>query len=142
MVVMVTPVAFATIGYQTYIIFAVINAFIVPCVYFCYPETAYRSLEEMDEIFWKSSSIFDVVNNARPSVTPNRYDKNGHLLINYLDTEEHRRRSSIAPQDIAAANEKSRLSTIENGARARHDEGYNAENGFAGVSGSSSEKNE
>jgi len=37
MVVMITPVAFETIGYQTYIIFAVINAFIVPCVYFFYP---------------------------------------------------------------------------------------------------------
>ena len=47
MVVMVTPVAFASIGYKTYIIFAVINAFMVPCVYFFFPETAYRSLEEM-----------------------------------------------------------------------------------------------
>jgi len=47
MVVMVTPVAFASIGYKTYIIFAVINAFMVPSVYFFYPETAYRSLEEM-----------------------------------------------------------------------------------------------
>lgn len=47
MVVMVTPPAFANIGYQTYIIFAVINAFMVPCVYFFYPETAYRSLEEV-----------------------------------------------------------------------------------------------
>ncbi|CAK1357095.1 unnamed protein product [Cercospora beticola] len=36
MVVMVTPVAFDTIGYKTYIIFAVINAFIVPCVYFLF----------------------------------------------------------------------------------------------------------
>lgn len=36
MVVMVTPVAFASIGYKTYIIFAVINAFIVPVVYFFY----------------------------------------------------------------------------------------------------------
>ncbi|KAK8066730.1 hypothetical protein PG997_013477 [Apiospora hydei] len=51
MVVMITPVAFNTIGYQTYIIFAVINAFMVPSVYFFYPETAYRSLEEMDAIF-------------------------------------------------------------------------------------------
>jgi hypothetical protein len=53
LVVMVNPVAFNSIGYKTYIIFAVINAFIVPCVYFCYPETAYRSLEEMDNIFHK-----------------------------------------------------------------------------------------
>lgn len=46
MVVMITPVAFSSIGYQTYIIFAVINLFIIPVVYFFYPETAYRSLEE------------------------------------------------------------------------------------------------
>lgn len=72
MVVMVTPVAFATIGYQTYIIFAVINAFIVPCVYFFYPETAYRSLEEMDEIFQKTTGYFDVVQVAKPKNTPNR----------------------------------------------------------------------
>jgi hypothetical protein len=46
MVVMITPVAFSSIGYKTYIIFAVINFFIIPVVYFFYPETAYRSLEE------------------------------------------------------------------------------------------------
>jgi hypothetical protein len=46
LVVMITPVAFSSIGYQTYIIFAVINLFIIPIVYFFYPETAYRSLEE------------------------------------------------------------------------------------------------
>ena len=102
MVVMVTPVAFASIGYKTYIVFAVINAFIVPCVYFFYPETAYRSLEEMDEIFhqvkgWRGA--FDVVRVARE--TPRRYGKRGELLIAYDETAEardveERRRSSIA----------------------------------------------
>lgn len=33
MVVMVTPPAFASIGYNTYTVFACINAFMVPCVY-------------------------------------------------------------------------------------------------------------
>ncbi|THY19757.1 general substrate transporter [Aureobasidium pullulans] len=96
MVVMITPVAFETIGYQTYIIFAVINAFIVPCVYFFYPETRLRSLEEMDEIFRNTTSIFNVVSVARD--TPNRYGKNGELLINYMDIEAAagaRRRSSL-----------------------------------------------
>ncbi|THX11825.1 general substrate transporter [Aureobasidium pullulans] len=96
MVVMITPVAFETIKYQTYIIFAVINAFIVPCVYFFYPETRLRSLEEMDEIFRNTTSIFNVVSVARD--TPNRYGKNGELLINYMDTEAAagaRRRSSL-----------------------------------------------
>lgn len=92
MVVMITPVAFDTIGYQTYIIFAVINAFIVPVVYFFYPETAYRSLEEMDAIFAKCKSIFTVVRIAREE--PRRYGKNGEVLIAYDATDMARRRSS------------------------------------------------
>lgn len=55
LVVMITPPAFATIGYQTYIIFAVINAVMVPSVYFFFPETAYRSLEEMVRILFMTS---------------------------------------------------------------------------------------
>ncbi|CAL8577419.1 hypothetical protein XPA_003248 [Xanthoria parietina] len=92
MVVMITPVAFASIGYQTYIIFAVINAFIFPCVWFFYPETAYRSLEEMDSIFRKCHSIFTVVKIAKEE--PQRYGKKGELLIRYEETEEHRQRQA------------------------------------------------
>ncbi|KAL1989982.1 hypothetical protein VTN49DRAFT_7179 [Thermomyces lanuginosus] len=79
MVVMITPPAFESIGYKTYIIFAVINAFIFPVVYFFYPETAYRSLEEMDNIFRKTKSIFDVVRVAREE--PRLYGKHGELLV-------------------------------------------------------------
>lgn len=57
MVVMVTPVAFAHIKYNTYTVFAVINAFMVPCVYFFFPETAYRSLEEMGTYFQGENDI-------------------------------------------------------------------------------------
>lgn len=106
LVVMVTPPAFANIGYQTYIIYAVINAFMVPCVYFFYPETAYRSLEEMDEIFQDCHGFkgaFDVVKVAKAK--PQRYDKHGELLINYDETDYAlRRRSSAAtggvPRDL------------------------------------------
>jgi hypothetical protein len=106
MVVMVTPVAFASIGYKTYVVFAVINAFIVPCVYFFFPETAYRSLEEMDAIFHKTTNPFDVVKIAHEM--PHRYDKHGELLIQYEETEEaqmwaERRRSSIVAQDAGKA---------------------------------------
>lgn len=92
---MITPVAFRTIGYQTYIIFAVINgALILPVVYFFYPETAYRSLEEMDSIFTKTKFIFSVVKIAKEE--PYRYDKNGDPLIDYARTDEHARRRSSA----------------------------------------------
>jgi len=100
MVVMITPVSFSSIGYRTYIIFAVINAFIVPVVYFFYPETAYRSLEEMDSIFRKTKSWFGAVSTARNE--PRRYGKNGELLIDYEQTDEHRekvRKQSGKPEN-------------------------------------------
>lgn len=79
---MITPVAFTNIKNHTYTIFAIINAIMVPSVYFFFPETAYRSLEEMDTIFqkvhgWKGA--FQVVHQAR--IEPPRYGKNGELLI-------------------------------------------------------------
>ncbi|KAH9815132.1 general substrate transporter [Melampsora americana] len=69
LIVLITPISFQNIGWRTYIIFAAINFFIVPVVYFFFPETAGRSLEELDDIFAKSGWL-NVVNNARPSVTP------------------------------------------------------------------------
>ncbi|KZT60337.1 general substrate transporter [Calocera cornea HHB12733] len=51
MVVMVTGPSFANIQWRTYIVFAALNAFIIPCVYFFFPETVGRSLEDMDIIF-------------------------------------------------------------------------------------------
>lgn len=37
----------------------------VPIIYYMFPETAGRSLEEMDRIFALSRGMFDVVNVAR-----------------------------------------------------------------------------
>ena len=80
----------------------------VPSVYFFFPETAYRSLEEMDTIFQKVSGwqgAFAVVQQAR--IEPRRYGKNGELLIP-LDAQdekaatEHRNGSST--DTIADAN--------------------------------------
>ncbi|PYH43897.1 putative MFS sugar transporter, partial [Aspergillus saccharolyticus JOP 1030-1] len=61
----VTPVGFDTISYRYYIIFAVLNAAIVPTVYFFFPETNGRSLEEIDEIFLQSKSVLDPPRLAR-----------------------------------------------------------------------------
>ena len=86
---MITPVAFQNIKWATYLIFAVINALIVPTVYFFFPETAYRSLEEMDSIFQEVKGFkgaFDVVRVAREM--PRRYGKNGELLIPVDEIEE------------------------------------------------------
>lgn len=74
-----------------------INAFMVPSVYFFYPETAYRSLEEMDEIFQECHGFkgaFDVVKIAKEK--PRRFGKDGNLL-DLDDTERAYRRRPGAP---------------------------------------------
>lgn len=54
LVVMVTPPGQTTLGWRFYIIWAVFNAAFIPIVYFFYPETRGRSLEEMDLVFAKA----------------------------------------------------------------------------------------
>lgn len=58
-----------------------------PCVYFFFPETRLRSLEEMDDIFKKSSNIFNVVPNSINE--PHRYDKHGQLKMEFMDEIMH-----------------------------------------------------
>lgn len=53
LIVMVTPIMVTEIGWGTYLFFAVVNACFLPVIYFFYPETARRSLEEIDIIFAK-----------------------------------------------------------------------------------------
>ncbi|KAI1176103.1 general substrate transporter [Nemania sp. FL0916] len=55
-IVMITPVLVAntgTSGWGTYLFFGILNAIFFPIIYFLYPETAGRSLEEIDIIFAK-----------------------------------------------------------------------------------------
>lgn len=52
-VVMITPVMIEHISWRTYLFFAVMNAVFIPPMIFFYPETAGRSLEEIDLIFAK-----------------------------------------------------------------------------------------
>ncbi|KAI4182180.1 MAG: hypothetical protein L6R41_006149 [Letrouitia leprolyta] len=73
-------------------------------VWFFYPETAYRSLEEMDSIFRKCHSFFTVVKIAKNE--PQRYGKNGELLIRYEETEEHReRQASVVSNNVVTEKE-------------------------------------
>jgi hypothetical protein len=70
------------------------NAAIFPVVYFFYPETTRRSLEEMDRIFRKTKSIFSVVRVAREE--PHMYGKKGELLLTLDDVEDDAvRRASV-----------------------------------------------
>ena len=75
----ITPIAFTSIGWRYFIVYCVLNATWVPIVYFFFPETkgqdhpsgrslltrSGRTLEEIDEIFIQSKSIFDTVSVAK-----------------------------------------------------------------------------
>jgi hypothetical protein len=66
---MVTPVAIETIGWQYYLVFLIISAIILPVVYFGYPETMGRSLEELEMMFADGKSIRHIVKESRKPLT-------------------------------------------------------------------------
>ncbi|KAL1637051.1 hypothetical protein SLS58_009491 [Diplodia intermedia] len=74
-VVMVTPVALANIAWRYYIVYATIAACIPVTVYFFYPETMGRNLEELDMMFRESPSVAGTVRFAkkRPIAMPQEF---------------------------------------------------------------------
>ncbi|KAJ5805254.1 hypothetical protein N7474_011141 [Penicillium riverlandense] len=73
----VTPIAFNSMGQRFFFIFAALNMAMVPAIYYLFPETSGRSLEEMDEIFALSESTFEAVKVAKR--LPRRHCKNSTL---------------------------------------------------------------
>lgn len=57
--------AIESIGYRYYIVYACIGMCIPVTVYFLYPETMGRSLEELDVIFRDSPSVLGTVKYAK-----------------------------------------------------------------------------
>lgn len=57
MVAQVTPPGIANLGYKFWIIWAVLCASFVPITYFFYPETANRTLEDIDRYFAEHDNI-------------------------------------------------------------------------------------
>jgi len=61
----VTPIAFTNIGYRYYIVYACTGIAVAPMVYFLFPETNGRSLEEMDRVFSEPEHWWQVTSAAR-----------------------------------------------------------------------------
>ncbi|KAE9976735.1 hypothetical protein EG328_002450 [Venturia inaequalis] len=96
MVVEITPIGIDTLHWKFYIIWTVFNASFIPIVYFLYPETADRTLEDLDRYFTENQNILvfrdkDAISSKRPA--------------RYAETEEEevRRNSSISPQTAREA---------------------------------------
>ncbi|KAJ5765414.1 general substrate transporter [Penicillium odoratum] len=90
----ITPVAFTTIGWRYYIIYAVIGVSAALMVYFFFPETNGGSLEEMDDLFsnpehwWEVTAYASSLKKARVSeleVIAPLEDKGGIESANHLE---------------------------------------------------------
>ncbi len=69
-VVFVTPLGIAKLGSQFYAIWTVLNFLMVPIIYVFYPETAGRSLEDIDGMFEAHPSLFVFTSASMTSRTP------------------------------------------------------------------------
>ncbi|CAF9934723.1 hypothetical protein IMSHALPRED_009819 [Imshaugia aleurites] len=104
MVVEITPIGIQTLHWKFYIIWVVLNASFVPIVYLFYPETADRTLEDVDRLFRDNHDIFvfrdpDAISAKRP--------------LAYIEREqaEVRRNSSIVSADPEAM--RRRMETLD-----------------------------
>lgn len=89
-VVLVAPALFFDVTWRTYIVFAVFNFVFVPIIYFLYPETGGRSLEEVDVVFKaahdRGNAWFSVVQSAKEE--PKWFDRNGDPTDSYGGSEK------------------------------------------------------
>ncbi|OAP55182.1 hypothetical protein AYL99_10882 [Fonsecaea erecta] len=74
MIVEVTPIALTNISYRFYIILCIFNAVIAAIVFFLYPETKLKSLEEIDFFFAKTEIPVDIDKTGiEGEMAPKRY---------------------------------------------------------------------
>ncbi|KAF9483698.1 general substrate transporter [Pholiota conissans] len=63
LVVQITPLGIANLGWRFYLIWVVFNAIFVPLVWLVYPETANRQLEDIDRLYREDKSMVFVFRN-------------------------------------------------------------------------------
>ncbi|KAI4200267.1 MAG: hypothetical protein LQ350_004015 [Teloschistes chrysophthalmus] len=105
MVVEITPTGIQSLGWKFYIIWTVFNASFVPIVYLFYPETADRTLEDIDRLFREDVAVF--VFRDRDAVCEKRPAK-------YIEYEQNevRRNSSVVGAGAGAEAVKRRLAGL------------------------------
>ncbi|KAJ5793447.1 Major facilitator superfamily domain general substrate transporter [Penicillium paradoxum] len=78
-VVEITPIGIQSIGWKFWIVWTVTNAAFLPVLYFFYPETANRSLEDLDTYYRTNPSL--IVTKDRDAICRKRPQK-------YIDRED------------------------------------------------------
>ena len=70
-IVEVTPIGIDDIGWRFWIVWTIFNAVFLPVIYFFYPETANRTLEDLDDYYRSNPALIvtkdpDAISIARP----------------------------------------------------------------------------
>jgi Sugar (and other) transporter len=118
-VVEITPPGIQSLGWQFYVIWTVFNGAFVPIVYLFYPETADRSLEDIDRMYRENPKLLvfrdkTITSSKRP--------------MEYVQHEQEqvRRHSSVDPVMLR------RGSRIKSPINEHENMGYFEENGVNG----------
>jgi hypothetical protein len=108
LIVMVTPVMIANIRWGTYLFFAVVNACFIPIIYFFYPETKKRSLEEIDLIFAKG--YLENISYVKASFDmPFLSDREIEAMAReygFIDSDEEEKIGEKIPENVENASEE------------------------------------
>ncbi|KAH7066023.1 general substrate transporter [Paraphoma chrysanthemicola] len=118
MVVEVTPPGIENLQWRFYIIWTIFNFSFIPIVYFLYPETAGRTLEDIDRIFHGHTPL--LIFRDKEAIAEKRPER-----FIQQEREEVRRNSSVVPGHVQAANEAYRNSVNEDEKKSA--EGYRKE---------------
>ncbi|KAL9101385.1 MAG: hypothetical protein Q9163_003343 [Psora crenata] len=105
MVVEITPIGIQNLRWKFYIIWTIFNASFIPIVYLFYPETAGRTLEDLDRMFRENHRVFVFLDNdAISSKRPAAY-------IEHEEREMRRNSSAVAADPKTMERMRERVTT-------------------------------
>lgn len=59
-VVKITPIGVENLGWKFFLVWMCFNGAFVPIIYFLYPETAGKTLEELDSLFYETTHAWEI----------------------------------------------------------------------------------
>ncbi|CAL8578176.1 hypothetical protein XPA_003975 [Xanthoria parietina] len=109
MVVEITPIGIQSLQWKFYIIWTIFNASFVPIVYLFYPETADRTLEDIDRLFRDDAPILvfrdkDAISEKRPLKYVEHYENEVRRNSSVINANPEAMKKRLA--SVAKANEE------------------------------------
>ncbi|KAG9660886.1 general substrate transporter, partial [Aureobasidium melanogenum] len=102
-IVEITPIGFQNLGWKFWPIWVATNALFLPVIFLLYPETSYRTLEDLDEYFRSDPSLLvfrdkDAISSKRPQKYIERENEEVHK-VEEQDVVAGKGSSKVGPTD-------------------------------------------